>query len=129
VDFSVGIDLIEFKKAKSFYRAHRDALNSFFSREEAGFIRQSSKPHESLAVLLSAKEAVFKTLNSPWMGRTGFRDIQIIPCGDGVFSFKLKGHLKKFSSNQLSSKITFIKRKNYILAHCQPAAFSLCVGI
>jgi phosphopantetheine--protein transferase-like protein len=129
VDLPLGIDLIEFKKAKSFYRAHRDALSSFFSIEETGYIRQSPKPHECLALLLSAKEAVFKTLSAPWMGPTGFRNIQIVPRGDGEFSFKLKGPLKKFSSKQSTSKIAFIKRRKYVLAHCRPAVFSSCAGI
>ena len=57
------------------------------------------RPHERLAVLLAAKEAVFKTLRHPWMGIEGFRKISVKPLKKGL-------------------KISFIKNKKYVVALC-----------
>ena len=50
--FSLGVDLVELKRAKAFYLAHRDRLPAF--------IRKSRKPVEALAFYLAKKEAMFK---------------------------------------------------------------------
>ena len=49
---SIGVDLIELKKAKAFYAAHRRRL--------PGFIRKSRNPVEALAFHLAKQEASFK---------------------------------------------------------------------
>ena len=49
---SLGVDLIELKKAKAFYSAHQDRLPAF--------IRKSKRPVEALAFYLAKQEAVFK---------------------------------------------------------------------
>jgi len=125
----IGIDAIELKKAASFYKIHQDRLDSFFVKKEADFIRQSPKPHESLAMILAAKEAVFKAFSLPWMGLTGFKNIEIIPHSDKEFFFRLHGRLRKFSSKKIFSGISFLKRKNYVVATCHPVASLSCAGI
>ena len=49
---TLGVDLIELKKAKTFYLAHRKRLPAF--------IRRSRRPVEALAFYLAKKEAVLK---------------------------------------------------------------------
>ena len=124
----IGTDLIEFKKAAFFYHAHRDRLDIFLIKKEADFIRQSPKPHESLAMILAAKEAVFKAFCFPWMGLTGFKNIEIIPQPDREFSFRLRGPFGKFYSRKFFSGISWVKHKNYVVATCRPAAPLSCVG-
>ncbi len=51
-NFSLGVDLVELKRAKAFYLAHRDRLPAF--------IRESKRPVEALAFHLAKHEAVFK---------------------------------------------------------------------
>jgi len=57
---NLGIDLVEIKKAKSFYDRHKENLGSFFTAREVLEIKQSKKPHVQMALCLAAKEALFK---------------------------------------------------------------------
>ena len=59
---SLGVDLIEFKRVKSFYKEHRASLGLFFDRWEVAYVQNSRKPYVALAELLGAKEAVYKAL-------------------------------------------------------------------
>ena len=52
---SLGVDLVELKRAKAFYLAHRDRLPLF--------IRKSKRPVEALAFYLAKKEAIYKAQN------------------------------------------------------------------
>lgn len=74
---AVGIDLVEIKKAKSFYRAHRKKLRKFLRPEELAVIQKSQRPHVALAAILAAKEAIFKTQRRPWMGLSGFKTTRL----------------------------------------------------
>lgn len=76
---TLGLDLIEFQKARQFYRRHKDSLNSFFNADEINYIQKSGKPAEALAVLLASKEAVFKALPNKNAGIAAFRNIAIKP--------------------------------------------------
>ena len=44
----MGIDLVEIKKARLFYRNHKKSLASFFSPEEAKYIRRGENPPRTL---------------------------------------------------------------------------------
>ena len=124
----LGVDLLEWKKAKAFYQMHRDNLGKFLSPTEAVFVQKSRKPHESLAMLLSAKEAVFKALGLSWMGISGFRNIQNLP-GKTYFSFRLKGGLKKNISSKNLPVLSFAKSRRHVVATCHPREFMPCAGI
>jgi phosphopantetheine--protein transferase-like protein len=73
----LGIDLVEIKKAKTFFKRHASRLDSFFTKSEMRFIFSESNRCENLALLLAAKEAVFKTKGAAWMGPRGFKTIKI----------------------------------------------------
>lgn len=115
----LGVDMLEWKKAKSFFDAHRGNLDRFLCSTEASFVLSSPKPHESLALILSAKEAVFKSLGRPWMGPSGFQDIQIIP-GEPHFSFRLTGQFRKKFPKRVPSGISFVKNRRHVVATCHP---------
>ena len=112
----LGVDLIELKRAKRFYRTYKNRLGSFFSDTEIGVIQRSKKPHESFAILLAAKEAAFKALPQPGVGIAAFRNIEILP--------KLKGELTlKFKKTKRKESIKFSVLKNTRVVIVQ------CVGI
>ena len=124
----LGVDMLEWKKAKAFYRAHHENLSRFLNPTETVFVQTSRKPHESLAMLLSAKEAVFKALGVSWMGLSGFRSIQILP-GKNNFSFRLKGALKKKLSAKNPAVLSFTNNRHHIIATCHPREKTSCAGI
>ncbi len=105
----LGVDVLEWKKARAFYRTHRKKLSTFLCPAETLYVESSRKPYESLAMLLSAKEAVFKSLGVSWMGISGFKHIRIRP-GKKNFSFRLRG--KK------SMQISFAKSRCHVIACC-----------
>lgn len=113
---SLGVDLVEIQKAKSFYKTHKHRLDSFFSPKEINFISgDDQSPIESLAMLLAAKEAVFKANNRGWMGPWGFKSIRM--------ASKTKKNLIFESQTDLSSKnrlfqVSFIQDKEYVVAKC-----------
>ncbi len=87
---SIGVDLVELKKAKAFYESHKDNLKSFLTGEEIAYIRKNKDPHVHLAVLLAAKEAVFKSMGGAESGLASFSDICAIPETDPRLSFEVK---------------------------------------
>ncbi|MGH7198278.1 MAG: 4'-phosphopantetheinyl transferase superfamily protein [Candidatus Omnitrophota bacterium] len=95
----LGVDLVEIRKAKSLYQNCKRDLGSLVSREEAASIRRSRKPHERLAAILAAKEAVFKAQLRPDAGFLRFRDIRL----------KRRPH---------DWKLSFRKTKEYVIAQC-----------
>ena len=114
--YPIGVDILEWKKAGGFYRQHRARLGSLLHPRELSFVKGSRRPPEAFAQLFSAKEAVFKALGASWLGVSGFRDIEIFPKKD--FSFRLKGTLKKNLPQRASLKISFEKKRRYIIAIC-----------
>jgi phosphopantetheine--protein transferase-like protein len=94
----LGVDLVEIRKAKSFYQTHRERLNSFFSPKEVRQIRAAGKPHEKLALILAQKEAVFKARKKR---ARGFLD----------FAWVSEKDKKAF-------RFSFMKTKDYVVARC-----------
>jgi len=126
----LGVDLVEIAKAKSFYKAHAGCLNRYFSEEEISFIAENPESCRKLAMLLAAKEAVFKSLDSvSWMGTSGFKDIRMVAHDDKNLLFSVPGKFGK-------KKVSFLKNKRYVVAvHHQnvggrpPKMEVACVGI
>ena len=67
---SLGVDILEWKKAGTFFRSHEAKLKELLSPHEIAFIHGSSR---HFAMIFSAKEAVFKALNAPFLGTHGLR--------------------------------------------------------
>ena len=116
--FLIGVDLIELEKAKSFYLTHRKNLNSFLTSNEISYIQKGKKQHERLAILLAAKESVFKALGVGFMGINGFSDIQIIPKEKGNIFFRLKGKFRKAGRFPFNPRLSFFKKKGYVVVQC-----------
>lgn len=86
---SIGVDLLEFKRVKSFYEAHRDSLDSVLDAAEVAYVRhRGTKPAERLARVLAAKEAVYKALGGQARGMAGFLDVRVVSRKSGKISFK-----------------------------------------
>ena len=118
--FPLGVDLVELETAKSLYRLHGRRLKTLFSREEISYIQKDQKPHERLAILLAAKEAVFKALSPAWMGVSGFQDIQILPRSDHRLAVRLKGSFGRFTKEQNHLEISLLKKnRNYVVVVCR----------
>ena len=113
LSFPLGIDLVELKKAKSFYNTHKHRLNSFFSSKEISYIQKALWPHEALGILLAAKEAVFKALPRTGAGIAAFRNIEIQPERGGRFSFC---SVKTGKRSKL--EFTVLKNKRYVIVQC-----------
>ncbi|PIU40431.1 MAG: hypothetical protein COT00_01705 [Candidatus Omnitrophica bacterium CG07_land_8_20_14_0_80_50_8] len=99
-----GVDLIEIKKARRFYRSHKDRLNSFFSPREITFIHKNKNPHENLAVLLASKEALFKAAPCFGTGLAAFREHKLM--------------LQKKTPAQSAFKFSVLKNKKYVVVQC-----------
>ena len=112
---SLGVDLVEIKKAESFYRRHAGKLDSFFNSKEISFMKRRSC--ERLAMLLAAKEAVFKWTGLPWMGPANFKNVRILP-GKRKMSFRLTGALAVKDPAARSAQLSFFKNKHYVIAQC-----------
>lgn len=131
---------MEFQTAKSLYRLHGRRLETLFSREEISYIQKDKaasllsrhvgrgsgtpralqKPYERLAVLLAAKEAVFKALSPAWMGISGFQDIQIFPQSNHRLAARLKGSFSRLNKKQKNLEISLLKKhRNYVVVGCR----------
>ena len=124
--YPLGVDILERKKALSFYRNHHQRLGELLCPAELALVEASRKPAETFALIFSAKEAVFKSLGAPWMGPSGFRQIRILP--EKNFSFRLSGELKKNFSLKTPFRVSFKKKRDYIVAACHPRSTTLCAG-
>ena len=113
IPLSLGIDLIEIKKARRLYRDHKGSLGSFFSPREISYIRTGQRPHENLAVLLASKEAVFKAIPRLGTGVAAFRNIEMIPQKENRFSIRLRETAKK-----VAVKFSILRDKKYVVVQC-----------
>ena len=110
----MGIDLVEIKKARLFYRNHKKSLASFFSPEEAKYIRRGENPPVNLARVLAAKEAVFKAVRLPAMGPALFERIRVVPTRRGIFHCRVR----EGRSRPKTLEISFIRGERYVVAKC-----------
>lgn len=118
--FPLGVDLVELETAKSLYQLHSRRLKTLFSREEISYIQKDKKPHERLAILLAAKEAVFKALSPIWMGMSGFQDIQIFPQTHHQLAVRLKGSFRRLKRTPKNLEISLLKKhRNYVVVGCR----------
>jgi phosphopantetheine--protein transferase-like protein len=118
---SLGVDLVELKRAKAFYRVHRSRLNVYFSDEEIAFVKRARRRgYERLAVLLAAKEAAFKASGQPWMGPEGFRSI-LVEFSSEYVCHCLAGRLTCRTDSPLPVRrfsLTILVRKHFVVARC-----------
>ena len=93
----LGVDILERKKAHSFYRLHKDRLSQVLLPSELAQLKKVKNKPEALAEILAAKEAVFKALGGSWMGLSGFKKIRLsVDKTSGVLrSGRLRIHLHK----------------------------------
>lgn len=112
--FPIGVDILEWKKARAFYRAHRDRLSSLFSDAECGWIHRSRRPSDMFARLFSAKESIFKATGASWMGAHGFRSFRLVKAGSGRFWCTPRTGSKRLL-------VTIQTTKRHLVTLCRPA--------
>ena len=108
IQYPIGVDILEWKKASGFYWQHRARLAVLLHPGELAFVKKARQPTQAFAQVFSAKEAVFKAIGASWLGVSGFKNIEILP--KKSFSFRLKGALKKNFPRQRPLKISFKKK-------------------
>ena len=111
----LGVDILEWKKARAFYRAHRDRLDSLFTSAERDLILRSRRPIEAFARIFCAKEAVFKATERAWLGVHGFKRLCLKRKGR-AFSFRERSGARELV-------VTFQRTKRHLVALCRPAGF------
>ena len=121
LQFFLGVDVVEYQKAKLFYVRHKNRLEDFFHHSEISFIRKNRRPYKSLALLLAAKEAVFKSSGKPWMGTEGFRKIEILAKKRNRLEVRLKGDFKGSFSRRRPPSLSVLKSRRYVVAGCHSA--------
>ena len=96
---SIGVDVVEFKKASRFYSQHRLTLDAHFSSNEIQFIRSGKRPVKRLAMLLAAKEACFKASSKKSSGFTAFKEVRVLRAG------------------QLTKRVRCVMKPQYVVAY------------
>lgn len=92
---SIGVDLVEYARARRLWRSGRQRLRRVLSARQYQKVSRSAHPEKALAEILAAQEAVFKASGGWWMGPEGF----------GKYSVP-KG------------RITFRRTRRYVVATC-----------
>lgn len=98
---SVGVDLVELKKAGIFYREHRSHLEAFLNAYELRRLKRSSNAIRSLAEILAAKEALYKA--DGCSSGTGFENVGL--------------------TSALSRRVVIIRKGRFVVASVKQ-----CVG-
>ena len=116
---SVGVDIVEMKKARSLYQLCRKDLSRVLTPAEISYLKSSRHTLQTFALLLAAKEAVFKWLGAvAWMGISGFREIGVTISKDrGPIQVTLTGSMKRLlNKRSASTRFYSLKRRQYVVA-------------
>lgn len=109
--FLLGVDILEWKKARAFYRIHKDRLGQWLSDAERAFVESRPKPHEAFATIFAAKEAAFKAIGAAAVGPEALRRIRLEPKAAGRFVVLGRGKLE----------VTIRRHRNHVVACCHPS--------
>ena len=101
VSLPLGVDILEWKKARSFYRTHRDRLSDWLTNEERRFVEKKEKPHEAFAMIFAAKEAAFKAFG---------RECRLVPVSSRLFGVEGRSRVA----------ITVHRHRRHVVACCLP---------
>jgi phosphopantetheine--protein transferase-like protein len=107
--FLLGVDILEWKKARSFYRAHGERLGAWLSEAERDFVETKTKPHEAFAMIFAAKEAVLKALGAQTVGPDALRSIRLVPRRAGKFGVIGRSRLE----------VRIRRHQKHVVACCQ----------
>lgn len=115
----LGVDIVELKKARKFYDRHKERLATYFSGQEIAYVNKGQKKYQRLALVMAAKEAVFKALNAPALTPMEvFNNIEIIPLKNKTFTFRLATPWRRIIKNNSGVKLKFYKKKHFVIAIC-----------
>lgn len=96
----LGVDILEWKKARAFYRTHSARLNEWLNADERRFVENKNKPHEAFAMVFAAKEAAFKALG---------KECGLVPVSSRVFKVEGRPRLE----------VTVHRHRRHVVACCK----------
>jgi holo-[acyl-carrier protein] synthase len=104
VVLGLGLDLLEIGRVdKELSRGEWLLADGIFSAEEIAHCSSTEKPALHYAACFAAKEAILKALGIPVGDLSMFREVEVMPGGDGVYRAVLSSRLK-VGSEQLGVK-------------------------
>lgn len=89
----IGIDVMEIEKVREIVLNYPRQIDSIFTPAELSFCRK--KCFHRYSMLLAAKEAILKALQTGWERGSDYLDIEIIPLEKGQFAARLFSGLKE----------------------------------
>lgn len=107
--FLLGVDILEWKRARSFYQAHRGRLGGWLTDKERDFVEKQPRPYEAFAMVFAAKEAVLKALGIFALGPAALGRIRLVPRASGKFGVLGRSRLK----------ITLRRHRRHVIACCR----------
>ena len=89
----LGIDLVDIARAARLIEGRDDRqLGRIFTFREIDYARRKPDPSRHFAARLAAKEAAFKAMAGNDLARAvGWRDIEVVPRGDGRPTLEFHG--------------------------------------
>jgi phosphopantetheine--protein transferase-like protein len=106
----LGVDILEWKKARSFYETHRLRLSEWLTDAERKFVEEKKHPHQAFAVVFAAKEAAYKAIGKNGLGPDAIRRVSLVPRS-----------LRKFSvAKNPSLEVTVRHHRRHVVAFCHP---------
>jgi holo-[acyl-carrier protein] synthase len=122
VDIGVGTDIVAVERVAVLVRDRGEHfVQRWFTSDEIAYCQSKAQPALHLAGRLAAKEAVAKSLRSPWEGPPPWRDIEVTVDADGVPGVRLAGEVEQVAS-RLGIEVIRVS-----LSHCQEFAAATAV--
>ena len=89
----IGVDLVDIERIERMLASKGErAVRRLFSEDEARYCSAKARPAQHFAARVAAKEAAFKALaGEPEARGIGWREIEVVPHGDGRPSLALHG--------------------------------------
>lgn len=95
----VGVDLVDLERVRRLLEQKgQRALDKLFTAEERAYLSSRPDPAGHAAARISAKEAVFKAMQSlPGARAIGWREIEVTRDGDGRPAIRLHGLARRLA--------------------------------
>ena len=65
ISHPLGVDILEWKKARAFYDRHSGKIASMLAPSERRFVNRTRRPDRAFAMIFAAQEAAFKAVGKP----------------------------------------------------------------
>lgn len=121
MEIRVGTDIVGVERISRLVAAREEFLQRWFTPDEIAYCRSKAQPALHLAARLAAKEAVAKSLRSPWEGALPWHDIEVTLDASGAPGIRLHGEAEQLAARAGIDGI------QVSLSHCQEYATATAV--